>query len=139
MSKYKQIVVNNPWSTLRRFTAGRIALGRSGISLPSTQQLAFQLDHARARDAVHHALDADTLKQSVDDLDFFEDAVLVETAADNRTIFYSVLISVEGFQRDRSCYCGLALKAVMVQATIWSLLLLMVCPHWLSRLTQLHF
>ena len=87
MSKYKQIVVNNPWSTLRRFTAGRIALGRSGISLPSTQQLAFQLDHARARDAVHHALDADTLKQSVDDLDFFEDAVLVETAADNRTMF----------------------------------------------------
>jgi ethanolamine ammonia-lyase small subunit len=54
-------VIPNPWQALRALTQARIALGRAGVSVPTGAQLAFQLAHAQARDAVQRPLDVAAL------------------------------------------------------------------------------
>jgi ethanolamine ammonia-lyase small subunit len=59
---------NDPWSALKKFTAARIALGRTGVSMPVRENLQFKLAHAFARDAVHTYLDIDSLVKSMSGL-----------------------------------------------------------------------
>lgn len=80
------LVVANPWAALRRFTAARIALGRVGVSQPTAPQLAFQLAHARARDAVHQALDVAPLLEGLQELSG-QPALALHSGAASRDIY----------------------------------------------------
>src|ERR1700730_6316164 len=53
---------------LRSLTPARVGLGRAGASLPTEALLAFTLDHARARDAVHAAFDTSAVIAGLADL-----------------------------------------------------------------------
>ena len=61
----RAIATRDLWDTWRSRTRARVALGRAGSALPTSALLAFEFDHARARDAVHQALDADTLDADI--------------------------------------------------------------------------
>ena len=72
-------IAYDPWHPLTQLTPARIALGRTGMSLPTRAHLDFQLAHALARDAVHIPLDFDSLKQSLDNCGY-ENQVLQSQA-----------------------------------------------------------
>lgn len=83
-------IVNNrdPWQALRQFTAARIALGHTGVSQPTGAQLDFQLAHARARDAVHQALDSASLAQALAATwPGSAPPLLLHSAAENRNVY----------------------------------------------------
>jgi ethanolamine ammonia-lyase small subunit len=86
MNELDDIVARNPWQSLRRFTAARIALGRSGVSQPTTAQLEFQLAHAQARDAVHLTLDHKALADKLTDACGLL-CVSLNSAAENRHVY----------------------------------------------------
>ncbi len=74
---------SDPWARLRQATRARIGLGRCGAGLPTAALLDFQIDHARARDAVHAALDPSVLS---DELALTE-TLIVHSRAVDRTIY----------------------------------------------------
>ena len=63
---------------LRTFTPARVGLGRTGHSVPTAELLRFQLDHARARDAVWEELEPASLGHP---------HILLRSAASDRRIF----------------------------------------------------
>jgi ethanolamine ammonia-lyase small subunit len=81
------ITRSDPWQALRRFTAARIALGHTGVSQPTSAQLDFQLAHARARDAVHQALDSATLTPALAAAWPGCSPLLLHSAAENRNVY----------------------------------------------------
>src|SRR5258707_3194194 len=70
------------WVALRRLTAARIGLTRTGASLATGPLLDFQLAHARARDAVHEPLDEARLIAELSALEY--PIVSIASAAENR-------------------------------------------------------
>lgn len=77
--------VANPWEFLRDYTTARIALGRAGGSLPTRRHLDFQLDHARARDAVHSELDMALLEKEIAALGY--ETIRLQSAAPDRATY----------------------------------------------------
>jgi len=75
----------NPLLQLRRLTPARIALGRTGTSLPTGAQLEFQYAHAQARDAVHLAFDHAGLRAQL--ADSGSNTLLLHSAAHNRDLY----------------------------------------------------
>jgi len=78
-------IENDPWSALRAHTAARIALGRSGGSLPTRAQLEFRLAHAQARDAVLSEFEPEALAATLRALG--EPVLVVDSAASDRATF----------------------------------------------------
>jgi len=70
---------------LRKLTPARVALGRSGASLPTSALLDFALDHARARDAVHAAFNASALVAGIGELGLR--AIEVTSRAGDRRLY----------------------------------------------------
>lgn len=75
----------DPWSDLRAHTAARLALGRSGNSLPTGEVLRFGLAHAQARDAVQRALDVTAVAAQLQARGM--QTLQVASAAGDRTTF----------------------------------------------------
>ncbi|MBO1504133.1 ethanolamine ammonia-lyase subunit EutC [Serratia proteamaculans] len=77
----------NSWDALRAFTDARIALGRTGASLPTEELLKFGLAHAQARDAVHQPFDSDTLASALQHQGW--QTLTVHSQATDRTAYLS--------------------------------------------------
>ena len=79
------MIARDPWAAFSRHTPARIALGRTGASLPTDEVLRFALAHAQARDAVHTPFDADGVAVEVESLGFA--TLRVSSAAPARDIY----------------------------------------------------
>ncbi|MEJ0099253.1 MAG: ethanolamine ammonia-lyase subunit EutC [Pseudomonadota bacterium] len=73
------------WSTLRRYTAARIGLGRAGASLPTREVLRFAMAHAQARDAVRTLMEWSTVEQGLQQLGV--PTLRIASEATNRDIY----------------------------------------------------
>lgn len=74
--------VPDPFAALRQATPARIGLGRAGQGLPTAAMLAFQLDYARARDAVQASLDAEAVAAAIGGA-----CLIVDSAAGERSAY----------------------------------------------------
>ena len=81
----EQIIPLDPWQTLAQFTPARIALGHTGISLPTKASLEFSHAHALARDAVNIPLDFANLEHRLEKLGY--QSLTLQTRAENQRMF----------------------------------------------------
>lgn len=89
IEKIDSNIIENPWALLKDYTDARIGLGRSGVSIPTSHSLAFQLAHAQAQDAVHLPLNVENIVEQlvVNDINKETSPVLLHSQAINRTTY----------------------------------------------------
>ena len=89
IEKIDSNIIENPWALLKDYTDARIGLGRSGVSIPTSHSLAFQLAHAQAQDAVHLPLNVENIVEQlvVNDINKETSPILLHSQAINRTTY----------------------------------------------------
>lgn len=55
----------DPWKGLKLFTDARIALGKTGVSIPVAENLQFKMAHAFARDAIYKKMEVESITESL--------------------------------------------------------------------------
>jgi ethanolamine ammonia-lyase small subunit len=73
------------WTWLRQFTDARIALGRTGSSVLTNDNLKFRLAHARARDSIKMPFEASLIAEKLEKLGLH--SLEVDSKATTREIF----------------------------------------------------
>ena len=90
IEKIDSNIIENPWALLKDYTDARIGLGRSGVSIPTSHSLAFQLAHAQAQDAVHLPLDVEYVIEQLENINLNKKIftpILLHSQATNRTVY----------------------------------------------------
>lgn len=98
-------MARDPWSHLSARTPARIAIGRTGGSLPTSEVLAFALAHAKARDAVHAPFEPQRIVSGLTALGLT--AIVVESLARDRAAY----LRRPDWGRQLAAASGLALDA----------------------------
>ncbi|SOD80305.1 ethanolamine ammonia-lyase subunit EutC [Spirosoma fluviale] len=73
------------WEPLKAFTNARIALGKTGVSIPLNESLQFRLAHAHAKDAVYSQLNVPELQAILEKTGL--PVYCLKSAAENRDIY----------------------------------------------------
>jgi ethanolamine ammonia-lyase small subunit len=86
MNELKKIGVEpDEWAFLKAHTKARIALGKTGVSIPLKESLQFKMAHAHAKDAVYSALDRAALRADLAGTDL--PIHTVHSQAENRDVY----------------------------------------------------
>lgn len=65
MSQINDMIPADNGSVLKQITTARISLGRSGVSLTTSEVLSFKADHAMARDAIYTPMNIESISSSL--------------------------------------------------------------------------
>ena len=90
IEKIDSNIIENPWAILKDYTDARTGLGRTGVSIPTSHSLVFQLAHAQAQDAVHLPLDVEYVIEQLENINLNKKIftpILLHSQATNRTVY----------------------------------------------------
>lgn len=90
------------WEPLKAYTNARIALGKTGISIPLKESLQFRLAHAHAKDAVYSQLNVPELQATLSKTGL--PVYCLKSKAENRDMYlqrpdFGRLLSTDSVQR----------------------------------------